>query len=120
MTNLPFKENSCDAIICIAVFHHLKTNEERIKSLKEMARVLKKNGTVLLSVWSFHQPQKTKRVFEKYGDIIVPWNKRGNIYHRYYDIVEKGEFEKLANVSGFGIKHESYECGNEVYYLEKK
>ncbi len=42
MTSLPFRSESADAIICIASFHHLKTVEERLKSLKEMKRVLKK------------------------------------------------------------------------------
>ena len=42
MDNLPFKNESCDAIINIAAFHHLASPERRIITLLEMKRVLKK------------------------------------------------------------------------------
>ena len=119
MTSLPFKNNSADSIICIASFHHLKTPEDRLCALKEMERVLKKNGTILLSFWSIHQPPKTRRVFTKYGDTIVPWNKLGEHYNRYYYIFEIEEFQKLVSDSGLHVKTHVYDCGNEVFTLGK-
>ena len=74
MINIPFKNSTFDAIISIASFHHLSTISERHQCLKEMKRVLKPNGNILLSVWSINQPNKTKRKFDKYGDTIVNWN----------------------------------------------
>ena len=61
MTSLPFADESFDHILSIASFHHLSMEHSRIKALKEMARVLKPNGRVLMSVWSKNQPKKTKR-----------------------------------------------------------
>ena len=61
MTNIPYKNNSFDAIISIASFHHLSTIDERIICLQEMKRILKQNGKILLSIWSINQPNKTKK-----------------------------------------------------------
>ena len=47
MTNLPFEDNTFDAIISIASFHHLATVERRIAALEEMNRVLKPGGRFL-------------------------------------------------------------------------
>jgi len=68
--NLP--DNSADAIICIASFHHLASPENRIKSLLEMKRLIKPTiGKILLSVWSIKQPQKTRIKFHKYRDCFL-------------------------------------------------
>ena len=52
MTELPFENETADALMCIAAFHHLSNEERRMKALQEMKRVVKKNGKILLSVWS--------------------------------------------------------------------
>ncbi len=118
ITNLPFSNKSANAIICIAVFHHLFCYEQRLTALLEMKRVLKKGGIILLSFWSINQPLKTRRVFTHYGDTIVPWNKFGNIYNRYYYIFEIKEFETLVSSAGLKIKKHLYDCGNEIFFLE--
>ena len=86
ITEIPFKSNSADAILCIAVLHHLSSNENRIKALLELKRIIKPNGKILLSVWSINQPAKTKKSFNNYGNNIVLWNSYGKIYERYYYI----------------------------------
>ena len=73
MTNIPFKNNSFDAIISIASFHHLSSIYERVKCTRNEENI-KPNGTILLSVWSINQPDKTRRKFNNYGDINVNWN----------------------------------------------
>jgi SAM-dependent methyltransferase len=122
MTCLPFANETANAIISIASFHHLATEERRIEALAEMARVLKSNtcngvGKLLLSVWSKEQPKKTRRTFE-YGDNIVTWNKHGTIYERYYYIFELDEIKKLFDHVGLKIISHDWECGNEVFVLE--
>lgn len=117
MTELPLTSNSGEAMICIAAFHHLATHERRIKALHEMKRVLKPGSIILLSVWSITQPAKTRRTF-KYGDNIVPWNKNGVIYERYYYIFKRSEIEDLFEMVGLKILDYKWDCGNEVYILE--
>lgn len=121
MTNISKPNNNYDYILSIASFHHLNDRKKRILCLKEMKRVLKNNGTILLSVWSKTQPKKIKRVFDKYGDNMVPWKcQDGNIYNRYYYIFELNELEKLFLEVGFEIVNYFWDCGNEVFILKNK
>ena len=114
---LPFDNSSCDAIINIAVFHHLSTPERRLKSLQEMSRVCRKGGNILLSVWSKTQPKKTRRTFDVYGDTIVKWNQNGKIFERYYYIFQIDEIKQLFKDAGLSIISHDYDCGNEVFVL---
>jgi len=125
MINLPYKYNSFDSIISIASFHHLSTIEERHKCLKEMKRIIKPNGKILLSVWSIKQPIKTKRIFNNYGDTIVNWNTNKKdknnqciIIPRYYYIFEINEIKNLLE-EYFIIDKYYWDCGNEIFELTK-
>lgn len=117
MTNIPFKDNSFDYIICIASFHHLSTIERRQKALKEMKRILKPGGEILISVWSINQEHNKKLNF-KYGNNMIPWKdkKTGKIEQRYYYIFEKSELTELISQE-FQIKNWNYEHGNEILTL---
>ena len=119
MCSLPLKNNSADFIISIAAFHHLSTIERRIQALKELYRVLKPGGNLLISVWSKNQPKKTRRIFDNYGDIMVKWDQHGEIYDRYYYIFKLEEITQLFNNAKFHIQNYKWDCGNEVFILEK-
>jgi ubiquinone/menaquinone biosynthesis C-methylase UbiE len=119
MTELPFKNGIFDSIICIASFHHLYFEKDKIAALKEMKRVVKLGGKILLSVWSKEQPDKTRKSFRNYGSNIVTWNKYGKVYDRYYYIFKIDEIYNLFKITGLMVKsHERY-CGNEVFILIK-
>ncbi len=120
ITQIPLVSNSADAIICIAVFHHLANIENRINALLEMKRLIKHNGKILLSLWSINQPAKTRRTFNNYGNNIVLWNKYGKIYERYYYIFKLEELKNLFNKCGLMILNYDYSCGNEIFTLIKK
>ena len=120
MINLPFRDNCINQILCIASFHHLKNNDERINCLKELKRVLVKNNksSILLSVWSINQPKKIKRKFDKYGDNIVNWKMKNNqIIPRYYYIFEINELKNMIK-EFFIIKKYFWDCGNEIFILK--
>ena len=120
MCKLPFKDNSADYIISIASFHHLSNDERRSLALKELYRVIKPGGKVLISVWSINQPKKTRRVFSEYGDTIVKWDQNGDIFDRYYYIFKLDEIKKLFANTKFYIQNYKWDCGNEVFTLIKK
>ena len=115
MTKINLPNCSADAIICIAVFHHLSTHENRIKALLEMKRLIKpKTGKILLSVWSINQPLKTRITFTNYGHNMVNWNKK---YKRYYYIFQINEIISLFEKVGLKILEHNYDCGNEIFIL---
>lgn len=117
ITRIPLRNNSADAIICIAVLHHLSNPDNRLMAILEMKRIIKENGQILLSVWSKNQPAKTRRIFNSYGNNIVLWNKLGNIYERYYYIFKIDELKDLFTKAGLIIKEHKYNCGNEIFIL---
>lgn len=123
MTQIPFRDESADAIICIASFHHLSTKERRIIALNEMYRVLKSTGKMLISIWSKIQPndKKGKHKFPNYGDVIVPWfNKQKlKLCDRYYYIFEESEIRALFELIGFKIISYEWNYGNDIYVLGK-
>jgi alkylated DNA repair protein alkB family protein 8 len=120
MTSISLANASADALMCIAVFHHLENKEHRIKALLEMKRLIKHNGKILLSVWSINQPPKTRRSFNNYGNNIVLWNKYGKTYERFYYIYKLDELKILFNLSGLTIANYEYSCGNEIFTLINK
>ena len=119
LKKIPLNNETADALICIAVFHHFSTQENRLKVLNEMYRLIKPNGKILLSVWSIKQPTKTKRQFNKYGTNIVSYNKHGNVYNRYYYIFEIDEIKNLFEKSNLLLLNHYYDCGNEIFELKK-
>ncbi|KAL4647764.1 putative tRNA methyltransferase 9-like protein [Arapaima gigas] len=67
---LPYRQGCFDAILSIAVIHHLSTKERRIRAIKEMARTLRVGGRLMIYVWAMEQK---RRKFEK-QDVFIPWN----------------------------------------------
>lgn len=47
--------NSIDAILCIAVIHHLSTDERRLQAIPEIISVLQIGGQALIYVWAKEQ-----------------------------------------------------------------
>ncbi len=94
---LPFKDGTFDYAISIAVFHHLDSEEKRLKAFGEAYRVLKPGGTALITAWNKMQP----RFLLGGADKFVPWTHNGVTHHRYYHMFTYGEMKKLAEREGF-------------------
>ncbi|XP_045479862.1 probable serine/threonine-protein kinase nek3 [Harmonia axyridis] len=73
--SLPFRDDSLDAVISIAVIHHLATTERRVNAIRELARVLRIGGRIIISVWAMEQ---SHRKFES-QDVLVPWRRPKNL-----------------------------------------
>jgi len=111
--NLPFSDNYFDTIWSIAVFHHIPSRELRLLALKEMKRVLKDKGRVIMACWNLYQKDYLnlllkyffRKIFNKskldFKDVFVPWG-NSNI-KRYYHAFTKKELEELFKESGLGI-----------------
>ena len=57
---IPCKNDFLDYVLCIAVLHHLSTQERRAQAIKEMCRILKVGGRALITVWAKEQKHKEK------------------------------------------------------------
>ncbi|KAI5703764.1 hypothetical protein M8J76_003344 [Diaphorina citri] len=73
--NLPFRDESFDAVLSIAVIHHFTTTERRVVALQELTRVLRIGGRIIISVWAMEQKN---RKF-KSQDVLVPWHRPKNL-----------------------------------------
>lgn len=99
------REGIFDAAICIAVIHHLATEERRLDALRSIVRLIRIGGRALIYVWAFEQKRdglaskylksanssttiekdesketlsihKNRTEFKK-QDLFVPWKKSG-------------------------------------------
>jgi len=120
LINLPFLNSSFDVILCIAAHHHLLEKESQIKALKEMKRVLKPNGKILLSNWhpskdfSITQEEKRKFVYldKNRKKVKVTFTMDNKKYDRYYYMFEPEEIKILCKEAGFKILDTFQNRGN--------
>lgn len=98
ITKLPFSTHSFDTVWCIAVLHHLPTKKLRVKALKEIKRILKKNGLLMLTVWNLWQPKYRKYIDKKTQNAEIPWKKK---ILRYYYAFKQNELHDLLKNAGF-------------------
>ncbi len=93
---LPFR-SAFDAITYVASIHHIRTEEGRRNSLKEIKRVLVPKGLFIVSAWARDQKKLAAFVDEK-GDIEHTWDTR---HARFYHLFCEDELLSLVNDAGF-------------------
>lgn len=121
-THLPYRDNIYDAIMSIAVLHHIDTIKSRRQFMNECIRCLQPGGTGLITVWGLEQPMKKKWIALGNGDFIIPWNdKAGNIYNRFYHFFSNEEITNFMNsFNEIIIESIEYECYNYCITFIKK
>jgi ubiquinone/menaquinone biosynthesis C-methylase UbiE len=112
LVRTPFRENVFDAILYIASLHNIQGRDARRKSLQEVQRILKPEGTALISVWLrwqdsyrayflkqwFHRRKNTE-----FGDITIYWRQQGLNEPRFYHLYSVRELLSDIRSSGFNI-----------------
>jgi tRNA (uracil-5-)-methyltransferase TRM9 len=121
--DLPYRDNLLDAAICIAVLHHMRTENERDELIRSVFKKLREGGTAFFTVWSCEQELKPKWIHIGNNDYMVPWtDTTGSVLHRYYHFFGyddiKSVFSKHADV--VKILDISYEMGNWCVTCEKQ
>jgi len=97
--NLPYPDAFFDYAVAVASLHHIEGEEERLKALVELKRVLKPSGEAFITVWNRWQI----KFWFKGKDTLVPWKTGDEVLQRYYHLFSYGELEKLARQAGFEI-----------------
>lgn len=112
---LPFDTGYFDVLFCIATIHHVPSDDLRNQTMREIYRVLKSGGYLIMTNWDLFTKRYWKYIFRSmaqkffkrskldWKDIMVPWK---NKTMRYYHCFTLSEMRSLAQSSGFDIiKH---------------
>ncbi len=111
---IPFKDNSFDYVLSIAVLHHLNTKELREKAVEEIYRVLKKKGIALISAWN--KFPLCLFIKNKY----IKWKVKDKIYYRYYYFFSYWELKRLLKKFNFRILNSSGWLNKNIWFLIEK
>jgi len=106
--DIPFESNTFDYTICIAVIHHLSTSDRRLQAIRELVRITKPHGQILITVWSSKSQNNDqyhhKRLSESQPinnttcDRLVDWiGHSGHSGQRYYHFFIQGELDELCH-----------------------
>ncbi|KAJ2886945.1 tRNA methyltransferase, has a role in tRNA modification [Coemansia aciculifera] len=118
--DLPYRQGAFDFAISIAVIHHFSSEERRKDAVRELLRVIRPGGTVLVFVWALEQHGKRK-FDENTQDVLVPWvvpvgsraESEERVYQRYYHLFREGELPSLfQQVGGNVIEEIGYDRDN--------
>jgi alkylated DNA repair protein alkB family protein 8 len=108
----PLKDDVADKILYIASLHNIKGKDNRVRSLREVKRVLKKNREGLVSVWSRWQDEFRKQFLKQwfvrkgareFGDTYIYWRQHNLNIPRFYHLYSKKEFIRELKEAGLKI-----------------
>lgn len=103
-----------DAIVCLAVLHHVPTAASRRRILAEAAMLLAPGGRLIVSTWQFMTSERLRRRMLPWetvglsaddveaGDYLVTWG-AGAAGHRYCAFIDEAELHQLAADAGLQV-----------------
>jgi len=121
ITELPYDDNVFDATMCVAVIHHLDTREQRQKAVKELYRVTKPGGLIMIQVWAHSATKIRPHRFVELsgaGDFHVKWkNREDNCeYLRFYHMYVENELNEEIAQAMPGVNMKEDGCARHNYY----
>jgi 2-polyprenyl-3-methyl-5-hydroxy-6-metoxy-1,4-benzoquinol methylase len=129
-----------DAIVCAAVLNHLPGEELQLTALKNILKLLKPGGCLLMSNWNLYNTKNPKgiakfkgivdlanaRNFEKsYGikktelrdrDVLTKWGDGKVLYYYAFD---KTELNRLVKASGLKVVENYYSLDGQISVKNK-
>ena len=86
--------------------------------IKEMIKLLKKDGKGLISAWSINIDKKDYKKIDEKNNYLIPWQ---NKYERFYHLFEKNELKELLLKFNdkIIILEEIEECDNWIILFKK-
>ena len=117
--DIPLDEHALDHTLSVAVIHHFKERGDRIRALRELARVTRLGGRILITVWARNQTMEDgKRRFATNDEMVGFKTKTGETHYRYYHLYDDGELaDDLAQVPELQVIKLYMERGNYIAEL---
>ncbi len=100
LTYLDQKNISFDAIIFLASFHHLDTEQKRIDTLTDIQNLLASHGRIYLTNWNLHDQKQYDPSRKTAGEYEI----KIGTYSRYYHGFTLSELTSLFKEAGFKIE----------------
>lgn len=130
--SLPFEDDFFNSVYSIAVFHHF-SKEHAEKMARELYRVIKPGGYVIVTVWNLWQKQYLKNILKNWRDKILgrsdlDWNdchitfknNQGETFHRFHHAFMKRELGKIFEKAGFKTEKCNLINGKNIIFIGKK
>lgn len=105
---LPFKENSFNVAVLFNMIHHIDSNEKLIQTLKEVCRVLKKDG--LIVIYEMNPLNPLTRYVINTNEIDSSVNLDGYKKSLYPTTFYTWETRSIMKQCGFNIWEQQYLC----------
>ncbi len=145
--SLAFPDANFNNIYSIAVFHHFPSQKYREDIAKELFRVTKSGGYVVITVWNLWQPRYRKNIWQNWKNKIrahiggstsireveppaaqLDWNdcyisftdNEGKKFERFHHAFTKRELKKLFTKAGFEIEKCEIVDGRNILLIGKK
>lgn len=108
MRNLLYKDNCFDAVICMwSSFNHLLTQKDQVQALKEIVRVLCKNGFAIIDLPYFRAPTKELLRLGKFLDTAHLFKRKFSGVETTLFLHTKQSLEKMlqeARIEAYNVK----------------
>ncbi len=112
---MPFRGETFDFALCVAVLHHILGRESRQQAINEIGRIMNARGNLFLTVWrrwqdkyrkfflheGFHNAsQYFPAGWKDFGDVELGWGdpKHRINYPRSYHLFTRSELRNLLNI----------------------
>lgn len=132
-TSVPFKDDYFNVVYSIAVFHHLPSRELRNEIARDLFRVTKAGGHIIITVWNLWQWKYIKNIIMSYCHIFIYGSKldrndcyitfknnQSEVFHRYHHAFTRNELKKLFRDAGFEIEKTTIVNKRNILLIGKK
>lgn len=104
LVSLDLPKESFDVVLAIAVLHHIPSNNLRLKILKDIRKLLRDEGLLIMTNWDLRTFRN--KVFAEdldRNDYYVIWRLKKKKVYRYYHLFTKNELSDLLKKAKFKI-----------------
>ena len=115
LLNLPVEDGRFDAVVAVAVLHHIPSAAYRRQALRELARAVRRGGYVMITAWNLWQPRYWHVLLHQrfgrrngwdFGDLKISWKKPH--FARYYHVFTIKEMRRLCEAAGLEVVEQYY------------